>query len=290
MAPIEDEVEKLTIPSTNTPSITMPPIFVPPIFVPPISMPPNSISPNNMSTTATVSKAMTAKEVPSNDLSSDAPKADYIVPLCHEQVEVLYEDPLFLLVSKPSGLLSVPGKHPLNRDCLITRLQMDYPEARIVHRLDLDTSGIMVIALTANSHRNLSKQFEKRETYKSYTAMVFGQVEQTTGAIDLPLISDWPNRPKQMVDFEQGKQALTHYEVLERLHDRTRILLKPVTGRSHQLRVHTAEIQHPILGCKFYAHEEAIEMASRLLLHATELHINHPESGERIEGFCQVPF
>jgi len=244
----------------------------------------------NVAPKAVSSKTVSSKTAPSNEIPPNTSKTDYIVPVCHEQVQVIYEDSLFLLVNKPSGLLSVPGKHPLNKDCLITRLQVDYPEARIVHRLDLDTSGIMVVALTANSHRNLSKQFENRASYKSYTAMVYGQVKQAKGSIDLPLICDWPNRPKQIVDHERGKKALTHYEVQERLSDRTRIVLKPVTGRSHQLRVHTAEIQHPILGCKFYAHEDAIKMASRLLLHATELHINHPESGERIEGFCPVPF
>jgi len=185
-------------------------------------------------------------------------KPDFIVPPCHEAVEILLVENSFLLVNKPSGLLSVPGKNPLNRDSLISRLQQDYPEARIVHRLDMDTSGIMVVGLGADSHRALSKQFENRETYKEYTAIVSGLMKQDTGSIDLPLICDWPNRPKQMVCYENGKQALTHYEVLERLGDRTRILLKPVTGRSHQLRVHTMAIGHPILGCEFYATPDAL--------------------------------
>lgn len=212
------------------------------------------------------------------------------MPPCHEVVEILQVDDSFLLVSKPSGLLSVPGKNPLNRDSLISRLQQDYPEARIVHRLDMDTSGIMVVALGADSHRALSKQFEQRETYKEYTAVVCGRVEKNAGSIDLPLICDWPNRPKQMVCYDNGKQALTHYEVLERLEDRTRLLLKPVTGRSHQLRVHTMAIGHPILGCEFYADATAFAMAPRLQLHASSLHINHPESGERVHGECPVPF
>lgn len=217
-------------------------------------------------------------------------KPTHIVPPCHEAVEILCAHRLFLLVNKPSGLLSVPGKHPSNRDSLISRLQEDYAEARIVHRLDMDTSGIMVVALGADSHRALSKQFEQRETYKEYTAIVAGQVEKDLGSIDLPLTCDWPNRPKQMICHENGKQALTHYEVVERLTDRTRLLLKPVTGRSHQLRVHTMAIGHPILGCEFYADETAFAMAPRLQLHATTLNINHPETGECIRGECPAPF
>lgn len=217
-------------------------------------------------------------------------KPDFIVPTCHAAVETLHVDDAFLLVNKPSGLLSVPGKNPLNSDCLISRVQQSYPEARIVHRLDMDTSGIMVLAIGAESHRALSKQFEQRLTHKEYTAIVYGVVENNEGAIELPLICDWPNRPKQMVCHTAGKQALTHYEVLERLEDRTRLLLKPVTGRSHQLRVHTMAIGHPILGCEFYAPPEAFKMASRLQLHATRLHINHPVTGQRVDGYSPVPF
>ena len=224
-------------------------------------------------------------------MSSQPPiKPDFIVPPCHEAVEILHVNASFLLVNKPSGLLSVPGKNPLNSDCLISRVQPDYPEARIVHRLDMDTSGIMVLAIGADNHRALSKQFEQRLTHKEYTAMVYGQVDNDNGAIELPLICDWPNRPKQMVCRENGKQALTHYEVLERLEDRTRLRLKPVTGRSHQLRVHSMAIGHPILGCEFYAHTKAVNMAPRLQLHSTRLHINHPLTGERIQGYSPAPF
>jgi len=224
-------------------------------------------------------------------MSPEPPKKpDFIVPPCYESVEMLHIDDSFLLINKPSGLLSVPGKNPLNSDCLISRVQQDYPEARIVHRLDMDTSGIMVLAIGADSHRALSKQFEQRLTHKEYTAVVYGVVEKDDGAIELPLICDWPNRPRQMVCHENGKKALTHYEVLERLKDRTRLLLKPVTGRSHQLRVHTMAIGHPILGCEFYAGEVAFAMAERLQLHATRLNINHPITGERIEGYSPAPF
>lgn len=218
--------------------------------------------------------------------------SDYIVPPCRESVEVLREATAFLLVNKPSGLLSVPGKHPANRDCLISRLQQDYPDALIVHRLDLDTSGLMVIARGKEAHRHLSRQFQDRLTKKEYTAVVFGQLQNDEGSVELPLICDWPNRPKQKVDFELGKPALTHYQVLERdcAAHQTRVLLKPVTGRSHQLRVHMAEIGHPISGCDFYAHEAALAQAPRLLLHASRLRFSDPLSGESIEGHCPAPF
>ena len=172
-------------------------------------------------------------------------RPEFIVPHCEDEYEVLLEEEHFLLVNKPRPLLSVPGKHPLNKDCLITRLQQKYTEARIVHRLDMNTSGIMVIALNKESHRNLSMQFELRQTYKEYVAVLHGKLEKEKGVIELPLRCDWPNRPLQMVDFDEGKQAKTHYEVLERAPDRTRVLFKPVTGRSHQLRVHAKELGHP---------------------------------------------
>ncbi len=215
---------------------------------------------------------------------------DYIVPPCEEDVETLLIDESFLLVNKPRPLLSVPGKHALNKDCLITRLLENYPEARIVHRLDMNTSGIMVIALSKESHRNLSIQFEKRNTYKEYVAVLFGKLEKDAGTIELPLICDWPNRPKQIVDYEVGKSALTHYEVLRRDEEMTRVLFKPVTGRSHQLRVHAAEIGHAILGDRLYAHEKALAMSQRLMLHAYKLEFDHPITGERVKGVCDVPF
>ena len=217
---------------------------------------------------------------------------DFIVPYCEAPVKLLYQDADILLVDKPSGLLSVPGRHPKNKDCLISRIQQDFPEARIVHRLDMDTSGIMVLALNTESHRHLSKQFEQRKTQKTYTAIVFGLIEDDNGSIELPIITDWPNRPLQKIDFKDGKHALTHYEVLKRdvRLEQTRLLLTPITGRSHQLRIHLAEINHPILGCSFYAHKEALSQANRLLLHATTLELNHPVTGELIKQNCPCPF
>ena len=208
----------------------------------------------------------------------------YIVPHSQEEIRILHADEHLLLVRKPDLLLSIPGRHPLNRDCLITRLQQDYPSASIVHRLDLDTSGIMVIPLDKATHAHISRQFQERRVEKTYTAVVYGVVAQDAGEVELPIRCDWENRPLQMIDRERGKYALTRYEVVERLGDRTRLRLRPVTGRSHQLRIHMRELGHPILGCDMYAHEEALRMADRLLLHATTLGFEHPATGEWISG------
>ncbi|MCR8921421.1 pseudouridine synthase [Dasania sp. GY-MA-18] len=217
---------------------------------------------------------------------------DFIAPPCTEDIHILWQDDQCLLVNKPAGLLSVPGRHPANRDCLISRVQEQYPSARIVHRLDMDTSGIMVLALNADSHRQLSRQFEQRLTHKCYIAEVFGLVAKDKGSIELPIITDWPNRPLQKIDHEQGKAALTHYQVLSRNPTRnsSRVLLTPITGRSHQLRIHLAEIGHPILGCDFYAHQQARALSPRLLLHAETLHFHHPVSDEVIKGYSPCPF
>ncbi|MEH6609402.1 MAG: pseudouridine synthase [Halioglobus sp.] len=212
---------------------------------------------------------------------SDQP---YLVPHSQEEIRILYQDADLLLVRKPDLLLSVPGRHPLNRDCLITRLQEDFPSATIVHRLDLDTSGIMVIPLNKPTHVHISRQFQERRVAKTYTAVVFGQVADDAGVVDLPIARDWENRPRQIICTERGKNALTHFEVLARDSDRTRILLKPVTGRTHQLRIHMRELGHPILGCDMYAHEEALAMASRLMLHATTLGFEHPNTGQWLSG------
>jgi tRNA pseudouridine32 synthase/23S rRNA pseudouridine746 synthase len=208
---------------------------------------------------------------------SDQP---YLVPHSQEEIRILYQDADLLLVRKPDLLLSVPGRHPLNKDCLITRLQEDFPSATIVHRLDLDTSGIMVIPLNKPTHAHISRQFQERKVAKTYTAVVFGQVADDAGVVDLPIARDWENRPRQIICRERGKNALTHFEVVTRDSDRTRMLLKPVTGRTHQLRIHMRELGHPILGCDMYAHEEALTMAPRLMLHATTLGFEHPNTGQ----------
>lgn len=218
--------------------------------------------------------------------------SDFIVPLCEEEPQILYEDDHLLLVNKPSGLLSVPGRHPQNRDSLISRLQVKWPQALIVHRLDMDTSGIMVIALSKEAHSNLSKQFERRQVSKTYEAIVQGIPHPEESTIDLPLITDWPNRPLQKVCFENGKPSLTRYKVLEVDEDASlsTLLLVPETGRSHQLRLHLETIGHPILGDNFYAPDNVRSLSSRLLLHAKTLTLKHPATDETVEGLAQTPF
>ncbi len=218
----------------------------------------------------------------------DAPP--YLVPHSREEIRILYRDADLLLVRKPDLLLSVPGRHPLNKDSLITRLQRDYPTASIVHRLDLDTSGIMVIPLNRESHAHISRQFQQRRVHKCYHAIVYGVVAPDRGEIDLPIAPDWARRPRQVICRERGKPALTRYEVLARWGDRTRLLLRPVTGRSHQLRIHLRELGHPILGCDLYAHPEALNMAERLMLHASSLGFIHPTTGAWLEGACPPDF
>jgi tRNA pseudouridine32 synthase/23S rRNA pseudouridine746 synthase len=216
--------------------------------------------------------------------------APYLVPHSREPIRILYRDADLLLVRKPDLLLSIPGRHPLNRDCLISRLQKDYPTASVVHRLDLDTSGIMVIPLNRETHAHISRQFQQRRVEKSYEAILWGTVPRDRGEIDLPIACDWANRPRQVICHQRGKAALTRYEVMARLGDRTRVLLRPVTGRSHQLRIHMRELGHPILGCDMYAHPQALAMAPRLMLHATTLAFEHPTTGEWLAGECPPDF
>ena len=205
-------------------------------------------------------------------------------------LDILHLDEQMIVLNKPSGLLSVPGKHEDHKDCLERRVQAEFPSATTVHRLDMETSGIMVMALTKEAHRYISRGFEYRKTEKSYIARVDGIVEGDEGSINLPLICDWPNRPRQMVDHERGKQALTHYKVIEREDTATRLALYPVTGRSHQLRVHCLSLGHEILGDPLYGQERTIKAADRLQLHATNLTIYHPATQEKIAFTSPVPF
>ncbi|AOR62486.1 bifunctional tRNA pseudouridine(32) synthase/23S rRNA pseudouridine(746) synthase RluA [Pectobacterium wasabiae] len=204
---------------------------------------------------------------------------------------VIYQDQHIMVVNKPSGLLSVPGRAPENKDSVMSRIQADYPTAESVHRLDMATSGVIAVALTKAAERELKRQFREREPKKCYLARVWGHMAQDEGVIDLPLICDWPNRPKQKVCFETGKSAQTEYQVLSRDDDgTTRVKLMPITGRSHQLRVHLLALGHPILGDGFYAHPDAKAMAPRLLLHAQELAITHPAFNTPMHFRCEADF
>lgn len=216
----------------------------------------------------------------------------YIVPFCEKEVAILYQDEHLLLVNKPEFLLSVPGKLPQNKDCVISRLQQNFPSASVVHRLDLDTSGIMVFPLSKEVHAHISRQFQQRKVYKTYTAIVFGLLAEDSGKIDLPIACDWQNRPLQKICYDKGREAITNFEVIERLIEDncTRVILKPETGRSHQLRIHLSEMGHPIIGCDLYAHEQALAGAERLMLHATELSFEHPATGELISERCSPEF
>ena len=205
-------------------------------------------------------------------------------------LEVLYQDQTLVFVNKPSGLLSVPGKPAAHWDCLEYRVREAIPNALLIHRLDLETSGVIVFARTPEAQRHLNRQFERRQVEKVYVARVTGEVAGEEGAIDLPLIADWPRRPMQKVCHETGKSARTHWRVAEREARATRLILCPETGRSHQLRVHLKEIGHPILGDPFYAPEPIYRAADRLQLHAQSLGLHHPEGGHWLVVEAPAPF
>jgi tRNA pseudouridine32 synthase/23S rRNA pseudouridine746 synthase len=207
-------------------------------------------------------------------------------------LSILYQDDCLLVLDKPSGLLSVPGRGADKQDCLIHRAQAVFPDALIVHRLDMGTSGLMVLARGKAMERALSIAFQTRQVHKRYEALVAGKLSPVQGEVNLPLITDWPNRPKQMVSFELGKPSLTRYQVMEYLPslDATRVSLEPITGRSHQLRVHLQALGHPILGDELYAPPSIQQRAIRLLLHAADLRLPHPISGEMLNIASIVPF
>lgn len=205
-------------------------------------------------------------------------------------LDILHQDEAVVVFNKPSGLLTVPGKAPEHKDSLEYRARLVWPGIRVVHRLDMATSGIVVMALSANSQRELNRQFQQRETEKHYIACVAGQVAADYGSIDLPLICDWPNRPKQKVCYHYGKPSITHYQVLQRNDNHSRLKLIPVTGRSHQLRVHLQWLGHPILGDKFYADSDSYNAAERLLLHAEKLQFRHPLTTLPFSCFTPCPF
>ena len=203
-------------------------------------------------------------------------------------IEVLAKDEDVLVLNKPAGLLSVPGKS--EPDCLEARVEEVFSDALTVHRLDMATSGICVMARGKANLANLQQQFEKRRTKKVYEAIVWGEPPEDEGVVDAPIRCDWPNRPLQMIDDEEGRQAITPWRVMERLGDRTRVELSPITGRSHQLRLHMKTLGYPILGDQWYAEGEAQEASPRLLLHARELGFHAPQTGEFQTFVAPCPF
>lgn len=221
---------------------------------------------------------MTKSAIP--DFSYDPPTGPLVV---------LYEDRHIIVIDKPAGLLSVPGKLAGREDCLVSRLQAERWDALVVHRLDCDTSGVIIFARTKTAQGFLGQEFEKRRAQKTYTARVHGVMAADSGHVDLPLCVDWPNRPRQMVSHEMGKPARTDWHVIGRSADETRVSLHPLTGRSHQLRVHMLSLGHPIVGDQIYATDYP-RLAPRLMLHATELTLHHPETKAPISFHAPIPF
>ena len=206
-------------------------------------------------------------------------------------LDLVYRDDYIVVVNKPSGLLSVPGNQPQYYDSAMSRVKEKYGFCEPAHRLDMATSGILLFALSKAADRELKRQFREREPKKYYQALVWGHLEHDHGVVELPLICDWENRPRQKICFERGKRAVTFYDVLQRYpNNTTRVKLTPITGRSHQLRLHMLALGHPILGDKFYAHPQAKALSPRLCLHAESLQIQHPITGETMEFTAPVGF
>jgi tRNA pseudouridine32 synthase/23S rRNA pseudouridine746 synthase len=203
---------------------------------------------------------------------------------------VLFADSWLVAADKPSGLLSVPGRGADLADCLAARLAEELGPLRVVHRLDRDTSGVILFARDLETQRQLSRQFEERSVEKRYVGVVAGVVAADEGVIDLPLAKDWDHPPRHKVDHDHGRPATTLWRVLARESDRTRLALFPRTGRSHQLRVHLAAVGHPLLGDPLYASPEVLALSPRLLLHAEELACVHPATSERISLRAEPPF
>lgn len=216
----------------------------------------------------------------------------FIVPVCNEEIDILYHDQYLLLINKPAGLLTLSGKHPLNKDSVHYRLVKEFPTATMIHRLDFATSGILAVALNKEINALVCKQFQERSVFKTYTAMLHGNIAADSGTIEFPIAKDKENFPLQKICFETGKMAQTNFQVIERTLSgfSTKVIFTPTTGRTHQLRIHSREIGHPILGCDLYASDEAFFMAKRLMLHATQLEFNHPVSEKKLKGISLCSF
>jgi tRNA pseudouridine32 synthase/23S rRNA pseudouridine746 synthase len=224
---------------------------------------------------------------------------NFVAPACDDYVDILYQDDDILLINKPSGLLSLSGKNPLNWDSVHYRLvngqkgnSPAFPEAKLPHRLDFGTSGIMVVGLNAKSAQHLNKQFQGRSIKKRYLAMLEGWLADDQGEITAPIAKDKTHFPLVKICQTTGKPAVSEYVVLDRLDHPSRSLVKfiPHTGRTHQLRIHSLAIGHPILGCDLYNNDHSEKMAERLLLHASDLYFEHPTSGEQLHMKCPCPF
>ncbi|WP_285164974.1 pseudouridine synthase [Shewanella goraebulensis] len=230
---------------------------------------------------------------------------EFIAPPCKEQISILYQDEYILLINKPSGLLSLSGKNPLNKDSVHFRLVQDFPTATLVHRLDFGTSGIMLVALNKSVNGLLTKQFQEKTIVKYYHATLYGHASKAledSAVINAAISKDTENFPFMKICPETGKTALSEIEIIERTYLQafadgksnltpvTRVRFKPITGRTHQLRIHSQYIGHPILGCDLYCNEDSQTLAPRLLLHASNLSFTHPVTFEPFEIKCEVPF
>ena len=223
--------------------------------------------------------------------SSETPDVIYSPPP-PAPLEVIYQDEALLVVDKPAGLLSVPGRGDGRQDCLASRAQQVVPDALIVHRLDMATSGLLVLARGAAMQRHVSQLFHDRQIHKQYEAVLHGLMPEDEGEVDLPLVTDWPRRPKQMVCHERGKPSRTLFKVLARdaAQDQTRVALEPITGRSHQLRVHMLALGHPIVGDPLYGDAMVQQRFARLMLHASKLAMPHPLTGQWLTLERAAPF
>lgn len=224
---------------------------------------------------------------------------DFVAPACDDVLRVLYQDDDILLINKPSGLLSLSGKNPSNWDSVHYRLVQGqngvsaaFKSAKLPHRLDFGTSGLMVVGLNAQASKHLNAQFQAGTVQKRYTAILHGWVDNDCGEISAPIAKDKSLFPRVKICHDSGKSALTTYRVLERLENpqRTRVEFTPQSGRTHQLRIHSLTIGHPILGCDLYANQTSQQLAERLLLHASELNFEHPSSGKPVHWLCPSPF
>lgn len=206
-------------------------------------------------------------------------------------LNVIYQDQDIVVLNKPSGLLSVPGREAWHKDSLALRVLRVWPTASVVHRLDMATSGIMILTLRKSAQSHMGRQFQQKVIDKTYFARVEGIIENESGLIDLPLRCDWENRPRQIVDFEQGKSSQTEWQVVKREKQTTLVKLTPLTGRTHQLRVHMQQLGHPIVGDEFYATALGIKLSpQRLALHAASITLTHPSSELRVTFDCPAPF